>query len=151
MKAEEILRHHDLKNTGCRKHIINELLNSEQALSESEIKTAVSDLFDRVTFYRSLKTLEENKIIHRIMLSDGSVKYALNKTGKSSCDDTCCCDHAHRHIHTHFHCRKCDEVLCVDTILENSVRIPDGFLVESVQILLEGICPECKSNKKQTV
>jgi len=146
MKAEEILKHHDLKNTGCRKHIINELLNSEQALSENEIKTAVSNLFDRVTFYRSLKTLEENKIIHRITLNDGSVKYALSKEGRFSCGESCHCNQIHRHMHTHFHCTKCNEVLCIDAILENSVQLPEGFSVESAQILLEGTCPQCKNS-----
>ena len=73
MDAEQILKLHNLKNTGCRKFIISELLNNDSALSENEIKKALPDLFDRVTFYRSLKTLEEKSIIHRIVLHDSTV------------------------------------------------------------------------------
>lgn len=125
----------NLKNTGCRKHIINELLNTESALSENEIKSALPDLFDRVTFYRSLKTLEEKEIIHRIVLHDTSIKYALNK------------DVVQKHNHAHFHCIDCDNVVCVESVLDNSIRMPNGFSVKSAQVLLEGVCPNCKDDK----
>ena len=59
---EEILQEHDLKNTSCRKYVINRLLDSHTALSEDEIKETFPNLFDRVTLYRTLKTLEEKDI-----------------------------------------------------------------------------------------
>lgn len=132
MNAEQILKLHKLKNTGCRKFIINELQNNDLAMSEHEIKQALPDLFDRVTFYRSLKTLEEYNIIHKIILHDSTVKYALNKEVISNGD------------HAHFHCIKCDEVTCMETLINPSLNIPEGFTIESVQILLEGTCPACK-------
>jgi len=132
MNAGQILRHHNLKNTGCRKFIINELLNIDSALSENEIKQAMPDLFDRVTFYRSLKTLEENNIIHRVVLHDSTIKYALNKELLPNGD------------HAHFHCVRCDSVTCLDTQLPEAPHMPDGFSVKSVEVLLEGTCPNCK-------
>lgn len=132
MDAEQILKHHNLKNTGCRKFIINELLNNNSALSEHEIKQALPDLFDRVTFYRSLKTLEENCIIHRIVLHDSTVKYALNNEALPKGE------------HAHFHCMKCDEVVCVETQVNVAVNLSKGFTIDTAQILLEGICPDCK-------
>ena len=72
--GEEILNAHDLRNTGCRKFILSELLKNDAALSENELKGPYPVLFDRVTFYRTLKTLEEKGIIHRIVLNDNSVK-----------------------------------------------------------------------------
>ncbi|WP_029904430.1 Fur family transcriptional regulator [Prevotella sp. 10(H)] len=131
MNAEQILKHHNLKNTGCRKFIINELLTNESALSENEIKKTLPDLFDRVTFYRSLKTLEENNIIHRIVLHDSTVKYAINKEAVPVAD------------HAHFHCKKCDSVTCLETQMQMPVSLPAGFSVDSVEVLLEGTCPEC--------
>lgn len=115
MNAEQILKHHDLKNTGCRKFIINELLNIDSALSENEIKQAMPDLFDRVTFYRSLKTLEENNIIHRVVLQDSTVKYALNKEVLPKGD------------HAHFHCIRCDSVTCIETQLPETPHLPEAF------------------------
>lgn len=132
MDAEQILKHHNLKNTGCRKFIITELLNSSAALSEHEIKQSLPDLFDRVTFYRSLKTLEESNIIHRVILHDSTVKYALNKEAFPEGD------------HAHFHCMQCDTVTCLDVPLPNPPHMPTGFSVASVDVLLEGTCPNCK-------
>jgi Fur family ferric uptake transcriptional regulator len=129
MKAEDILKHFNLKNTGCRKHILAELICADGALSENEIKMALPDLFDRVTFYRSLKTLCERNIIHKIVLNDISVKYALNKE-------------IYMHNHAHFHCKVCDRVSCVDIGL-NGINLPD-YTVQSVQVMLEGVCPVCQ-------
>jgi len=132
MSAEEILRHHGLKNTGCSKYIVNELIKEEIALSEYEIKQSLPDLFDRVTFYRSLKTLEEKGVIHRVVLHDSTIKYALNK------------DNLPNKEHAHFHCTKCDSVTCLETEIEPSGNLPNGFSIETVEILYEGTCPECK-------
>lgn len=128
MRIEEILKKHNLKSTGCRKFILNELLNCGAALSENEIKQKLPDLFDRVTFYRSLKILEECTIIHRIVLPDSSVKYALNYTFSS---------------HAHFHCVECGSVICMDTDIVNLSSLPNGFTLNSMNVLLEGICPKC--------
>lgn len=132
MNTEQILKLHNLKNTGCRKFIISELLNNDSALSENEIKKALPDLFDRVTFYRSLKTLEEKNIIHRIVLHDSTVKYALNNEALPKGE------------HAHFHCIKCDTVTCLETEIQAPVTMPKGFSVDSVDVLLEGTCPDCK-------
>ena len=132
MDAEQILKLHNLKNTGCRKFIISELLNNDSALSENEIKKALPDLFDRVTFYRSLKTLEEKSIIHRIVLHDSTVKYALNNEALPKGE------------HAHFHCIKCDAVTCLEAEVQAPVTMPKGFSVDSVGVLLEGTCPDCK-------
>lgn len=132
MTAEQILKLHNLKNTGCRKYIITELLKSESALSEHEIKQYLPDLFDRITFYRSLKTLEEKGIIHRVILHDATLKYALNK------------DILHNEDHPHFHCIKCDEVVCLETEVAAPANLPNGFSLDSTQILFEGTCPHCK-------
>lgn len=132
MTAEQILKHHNLKNTGCRKFIIGELLHNDSALSEQEMKKVLPDLFDRVTFYRSLKTLEESNIIHRIVLHDATVKYALNRDSLPDSD------------HAHFHCVKCDEVVCLESEVKAPVGLPKGFLFDSAQILFEGTCPSCK-------
>lgn len=133
MTAEQILKEHGIKKTVCRKCIIDKLIQSKDtALTENEIKDAFSDLFDRVTFYRSLKTLEESKVIHRIVLNSNVVKYALNGQLVLS------------KIHPHFHCSICDRVICLDSsILDNNLHLPSGYKVESLQLLFEGTCPDC--------
>lgn len=130
--AEQILKQHNLKNTGCRKYIISELLKTESALSENEIKHSLPDLFDRITFYRSLKTLEEKGIIHRVILHDATLKYALNK------------DIVKNENHPHFHCVKCDEVVCLESEIAPPSNLPTGFSLDSAQVLFEGTCAHCK-------
>lgn len=137
MNAEQILKSHGLKNTGCRKCIVSELLSSDVAMTENEIKDVLPDLFDRVTFYRSLKVLEENEIIHRVILHDATVKYALDDKLRLS------------RVHPHFHCTSCDKVTCLGSEVENPVVLPSGYRLQSTQILLEGICPECASAAKK--
>lgn len=132
MNAEEILKRHKLKNTACRKLIISVLLEQDSALSEHEIKQFLPDIFDRVTFYRSLKTLEENKILHRVVLHDSTVKYALSKEALSEAG------------HPHFHCTRCDEVLCLEAQVNTPSSLPQGFSVDSTLVLLEGTCSTCE-------
>lgn len=132
MTVEEILQSHDLKNTSCRKYILSELLRNNSALSESEIKESSSDLFDRVTFYRTLKTLEDKNVIHKIVLHDNSVKYALSHF------------HAHdENLHPHFHCGKCDHVLCLQGKTVLDVELPRNFVKNEVFVVIEGTCANC--------
>jgi Fur family ferric uptake transcriptional regulator len=132
MTVEEILHAHDLKNTGCRKYILRELLKNEAAMSENELKESYPDLFDRVTLYRTLKTLEDRGIIHRIVLNDNSVKYALNRH-----------HHKENELHSHFHCEKCDEVLCLEGATHFDVELPENFVIKDVFVVVEGLCADC--------
>ena len=135
MNSDDILKIHNLKNTGCRKHIINELLGTQTALSESEIKTALPDLFDRVTFYRSLKILEEKNIIHRIVLHDTTIKYALNKLMTDDIN------------HVHYHCTNCNDVTCGTISITEKLHPTNGFSIQTADVVLEGICENCNSKK----
>lgn len=132
MTIDEILQSHDLKSTSCRKFIVGELMKSHSALSENEIKEQFPELFDRVTFYRTLKTLEDKNVIHKIVLHDNSVKYAMTHTHRND-----------ENLHSHFHCSKCDEVHCLHgkTIFET--ELPSGFLSNEVFIVVEGTCAKC--------
>ena len=78
MKAVDILNHHNLKRTSCREGIIEVVMAAKQALSENEIRERLAGNYDRTTFYRSFKTLEEHKIIHKIVVDNQLVKYALD-------------------------------------------------------------------------
>lgn len=129
---ETILNKHELKNTGCRKFILNELLQSNTALSENEMKASFPDLFDRVTFYRTLKTLEEKNIIHKIILNDNTVKYALTHH-----------QHENEQLHSHFHCEKCDDVLCLHGKTRFEADLPKNFVKKDVFVIIEGLCANC--------
>lgn len=132
MKPQEVLRTHNLKRTACREGILSAMLDSGQALSESEVRTELSDNFDRTTFYRSFKTLLEKNIIHKIVVDNQVVKYALDNSI------------THKNKHAHFYCLECDSVFCLDTIQITDPEVPQGFEIRETEIIIKGLCRECK-------
>lgn len=83
------------------------------------------------TVYRNLNQLAESGIIHRINGLDGSVHF----------DHNLC-------KHYHFICTECNKVYDVEydiaPDLADKVLAETGLFVESVDISLKGICPDCK-------
>lgn len=129
--SEEILSSHKLKSTACRKTVLNELLESETAMTEQEIKDVSGNLFDRVTFYRTLRTLEAAGIIHSIILDNNQVKYAISDMHQDT-------------VHSHFHCIKCNEVQCLnDDAIDVKIALPPGFKTQSLDVMINGICNHC--------
>ena len=135
MEPLEILQAHKLKRTACREGILSMMLESGHALSENEIKEALSGHFDRTTFYRSFKTLLEKKIIHKIVVDNQRVKYALDNSI------------THKNKHAHFYCKKCDSVICLDDIPVDEPQVPQGFEASETEIIIKGVCPTCKNSK----
>ncbi len=131
MKANEILNKHKLKRTSCREGIIDVVISSNQALSEIEIREQLVGNYDRTTFYRSFKTLEEHKIIHKIVVDNQLVKYELDNSLSSKKD------------HAHFYCTKCKNVQCIDTIEMPQAELSSEYKVTEIEIVLKGICPLC--------
>lgn len=133
MKAVDILSHHRLKRTSCREGIIEVVMTAGQALSENEIRERLAGNYDRTTFYRSFKTLEENKIIHKIVVGPQLVKYALDNTV------------THKDEHAHFYCNECHIVTCMDTVPVQKYRLPEGYDDNETEVLIKGTCAICKN------
>jgi Fur family transcriptional regulator, ferric uptake regulator len=134
MKAKDILLSHHLKRTSCREGIIDLMIQSGQALSENEIRDRLASHYDRTTFYRSFKTLVEHQILHKIVIDTSLVKYGLDQS------------RLNQHIHPHFFCNDCHAVSCLEELETESIRLPKGFVSQETEILIKGICPECKSH-----
>ncbi len=132
MKAVDILNNHNLKRTSCREGIIEVVMISRQALSENEIREQLVGNYDRTTFYRSFKTLEEHKIIHKIVVDNQCVKYALDNTI------------THKGEHAHFYCNTCDSVQCMDKVPIQKYQLPDGYSDIETEVLIKGTCSNCK-------
>jgi len=107
MTAKEILTNYSLNRTSCREGIINLLIGASTVLSEDDIRDQIEGNYDRSTFYRSFKTLEEYGIIRRILLDQGNVQFELSPSLK------------HQHQHAHFYCKECDTVECMDELPES--------------------------------
>ncbi len=135
METLDILQEHKLKRTACREGILEVMLNSGHALSENEIKDELNGNYDRTTFYRSFKTLLEKKIIHKIVVDNQVVKYALDNSV------------THKNEHAHFYCKRCNSVICLDDIPIDEPEIPQGFEAYETEVIIKGVCNICKSSK----
>ena len=139
MEAEidDILRKNQLSVTGSRKKILELFLLSNGALAHGDIEKKTGEKFDRVTVYRTLQTFLEKGIIHTIPTPDNSVLYAL-------CKDNCSEGHHHDN-HVHFVCRQCSKTICLDDVLIPEVKLPVGFLPSEFQMVVTGLCNECRT------
>lgn len=133
MKPVDILNNHNLKRTSCREGIIEVVMTANQALSENEIRERLVGNYDRTTFYRSFKTLEEHKIIHKIVVDNQLVKYALDNTV------------THKDEHAHFYCNECNTVKCLDNVPVVKYQLPDGYSDVETEVLIKGTCSYCKN------
>lgn len=136
MKPVDILNSHKIKRTSCREGIIYVVMTASEALSENEIRERLVGNYDRTTFYRSFKTLEEHKIIHKIVVDNQLVKYALDNTL------------THKDEHAHFYCNDCNTVKCMDDVPVQKYLLPDGYSDVETEVLIKGTCANCKNQGK---
>jgi len=125
----------NIKPTAMRQLVLKVLTDQKSAINLSDLE----DKFDKAeksTLFRTLKTFEKNKLIHSIDDGTGSVKYAL-------CHTSCECHP--EDLHLHFHCTKCDNTYCLNEIPVPVINLPTNFSLESVNMVVKGICANCKS------
>ena len=135
-QAEEILKKNSLSITDGRLKIIQLFFNSNGALAHADIEKKAGESFDRVTVYRTLQSFVEKGIIHLIPTKDNSIKYAL-------CKDDCEPGHHHDN-HVHFICDDCYKTVCLEDVMIPQVKLPKGFTPKHSEMVVNGICEECK-------
>jgi len=133
-RLNEILRRKHLSVTDSRRKILSLFLATRGALAHGDIEKRAGEKFDRVTVYRTLQTFVEKGIIHTIPTADNSIRYALCKE----------CEEGHHHDdHVHFICTNCDRTICLDDIISPKIDLPEGYIAENVQVVINGVCKDC--------
>lgn len=130
---DDILNSRHIKPTAMRELVLKILSEQTSAVSLADIES-IFDKADKTTLYRTLKTFEENKLIHSIDDGTGSVKYAL-------CKETCQCNP--EDLHVHFLCTKCQHTYCLNDIAIPSISLPVNFKLETINMVVKGICVNC--------
>jgi len=130
-QSTDILHENDLVRTSCREEIINAIVESSTPLSEEEVNTAITGNFDRTTFYCTFKTPLTNGIIHKIVIVNTLVKYAITEKQKQTKQ------------HAHFYCLNCNKVFCIPEVSLKYTRLPEGYKAKQEELLEEGFCPNC--------
>lgn len=137
MEPKEILKENGFKITKGRIEILNILKNSENSLSAEKIYQIYRDNNINInlsTIYRTLELFEEKEITEKITLIDGVFAYKLK--GKT-----------HRH---HLECNICHkevEIPCPMLQIQEMVQNSTGFTLTDHDLVMKGVCKECK--KKQ--
>lgn len=131
-----ILKSHQLSNTDSRRAVLEAFLKTENALTHQDIERNTNERFDRVTIYRTLQTFIDKGIVHTIPSADSGTRYAL-------CRENCSEGHHHDN-HVHFICDACGRTTCLDDVAIPSVSLPKGYKVSKIDMVVNGICAECK-------
>lgn len=93
-----------------------------------EIGRETVNSLNLATVYRNLKLLVENGWLTRI--SHPTLGPLYERSNKKH--------------HHHFHCRECNRAYELPgCALKHEEAAPDGFVVESHEIFLFGVCPQC--------
>jgi len=133
---EDFLQTKKIRPTAMRILTFKFLDGQKVATSLTDIENAF-EKSDRTTLYRTLKTFEENGVVHKIDDGSGVTKYAL-------CEENCNCE-VETDLHLHFHCNLCGETICLTNHKIPHINLPEGYLAEDVNLVVKGICEKCKS------
>lgn len=136
------LREAGLRVTVTRLGVLKALHDSPVPLSAQEIFEKIeSQGADRVTVYRTVGSLEEATLLHRMDPGDRIWRYGILQQ-----------DHHH---HAHFVCDDCGEVRCLEDATisidfgEKSKRKsgPDKLKVTAQDVYLRGVCEKCDDHQ----
>ena len=134
--VDKLLKDKNVRPTAMRVLVLQFLLKKEVAVSLSDIENYF-DNADRTTLYRSLKTFEENGIVHQIDDGTGITKYAL-------CEEHCTGE-THSDLHLHFHCTNCNETVCLTEHKIPHINLPEKFTAKDANLVVKGICDKCNT------
>ena len=145
-KREQIctrLKEHGYKITSQRKVVLDAMLaNQDKHLTVEELYQIVKTEHPEIglaTVYRNIQLLNELKIVEKLNLDDGYIRYELSNENE-------------KHRHHHLICDQCGKVIEVTEDLmgsiENSFLESYGFLVYDHQAKFFGICKECQEKNK---
>lgn len=133
-KIEEILQGKNISPTAMRLLVLDFLMDQQAAISLTDMELAMGKT-DRVTLYRTIKTFEENGLVHRIEDGTGATKFAI-------CQTDCSTD-GHHDLHVHFYCTHCRETHCLPKVSIPDVALPASYRAEERQLIIKGVCGNC--------
>ena len=120
------------RRTHQREIIRSTIVQFDRPLSPIELHEAVREPLPGIgiaTIYRAIRDLLESRWLQVVEMPGESPRY--ERAGKPH--------------HHHFHCRICDAVLEVPRCPGDVERLaPPGFVTEGHEIMLYGICEDCR-------
>jgi Fur family transcriptional regulator, ferric uptake regulator len=140
----QLLKMNGLRRTSAREAVLQLLASARRPLSHQEIlrRPKGKGSFDRVTVYRTLETLHQAGLVHRIQDRDGTSRFCRHTPGSAGkCGGN----------HIHFLCSKCDKMSCLPEQPLPWVQAPAGAMIHSKQLVVHGFCASCAAKDPRRV
>ena len=138
-----LLRDAGLRRTPVRVAVLDRVTAARQPVGAAEIIRGLGSEVDPVTVYRTLNTLSEHRLVHRVRGEDGAWRYAVTGAEAGGGD-------AERrdHPHAHFVCDSCGTVECLEQLPLPEGLVPPKTLgrrydVSHAELVVHGTCPKC--------
>jgi len=130
-----IFRRHTIRPTPVRRAVLEVLLQTPFALSGTEVEKQLAIAFDRITLYRTLRTFEDKRLVHRVIDDSETVRYAAYSglLATSAAID-----------HVHFKCTACRHIYCLSQVAVPVVELPGRYQVTRGEYLVSGVCEQCQ-------
>ena len=122
-----------VKPTATRLLVLRALGGHHRALSLRELDD-VLETVDRSTIFRALTLFLANHLVHAIEDGTGVTKYEMCE-GHDDC--------SLEDQHTHFYCVGCHRTFCFHHTPVPTISMPEGFVMQGVNYLVKGLCPDC--------
>ena len=136
-ECERLLASHHIKPTANRIVVARTLAAAERPMSLSELEYKILSI-DKSGVFRALTLFRDHHLVH--VLEDGGdgVRYELcHSHDEHQQDDD---------QHVHFYCERCQRTFCLPATPIPSVQLPDGYLMQSINYMVKGTCPECSKH-----
>ena len=137
MKQEECIRlltEHGIKATSNRIVVLRQLALSPRPLTLAELELQILSI-DKSGIFRALTLFRDHHLAHVIEDGVGALRYELCHSHGGEEDDD---------LHVHFFCERCQRTFCLDGVGVPQVAVPQGFIVNSANYILKGVCPNCR-------
>ena len=133
--AGTLLGETGVRRTPVRETVLRKLLDAGAPLSQKDLAaTAGLERVNKVTLYRTLEILANAGIAHRVIGIDGEWRFCSHAPDDGRCAGN----------HPHFLCLNCGRMACLRDQTMPRVRVPEGYAIEGKQLIVYGVCPECR-------
>lgn len=131
--VHDLLKNKGIKPTPVRVMIYEVMSGYENTFSLTDLENNLLDV-DKSTIFRTICVFLEKHLIHSVEDGSGSMKYCV------------CHNHGECSVelfHCHFYCESCKRTFCLDSLPVPQVQFPEGFLLNQINYVAKGVCPEC--------
>ena len=134
-ECSQLLEAHGVKPTANRIVVVKALAAAERPMSLTELEYKILSI-DKSGVFRALTLFREHHLVH--VLEDGGdgVRYELCLSHDEHQEDD--------DQHVHFYCEHCHRTFCLPATPIPPVSLPDGYLMQSINYMVKGLCPECR-------